>query len=112
MIYRKTIEKERERKHRPSVGAGFGAGVVDPLEAPVLESFAGAINTLEMEMADAVTSGGVAGDGGSFPSLVAPLSDRDREYRWTVAAEVNLVTRAGQPPPLYIAQCDGGPPTM
>jgi hypothetical protein len=112
MIYRKTIERERERKYRPSVGAGFGAGVVDPLEAPVLGSFAGAINALEMEMADAVTSSGVAGDGGSFPSLAAPLSDRDREYRWGVAAEVNLVTRAGRPPPLYIAQCDGGPPTM
>jgi hypothetical protein len=25
---------------------------------------------------------------------------------------VNLVPRAGRPPPLYIAQCDGGPPTM
>jgi hypothetical protein len=85
---------------------------VDPLEAPVLGSFAGAINSLEMEMADAVTSSGVASDGSSFPSLVAPLSDRDREYWWGVAAEVNIVPRAGRPPPLYIAQCDGGPPTM
>jgi hypothetical protein len=75
-------------------------------------SFAGAIDSLEMEMTDAVTSGGVAGDGGNFPSLAAPLSDRDRKYRWGVAAQVNLVPRAGRPPPLYIAQHDGGPPTM
>jgi hypothetical protein len=72
-------------------------GVVDPLEAPVLGSFAGAIDSLEMEMADAVTSGGVAGDGGSFLSLAAPLSDQDQEYRWGVAAQVNLVSRAGRP---------------
>jgi hypothetical protein len=51
-------------------------------------------------------------DGGGFPSLAAPLLDRDQEYWWGVAAEVNLVPRAGWPPPLYIAQCDGGPPTM
>jgi hypothetical protein len=30
-------------------------------------------------------------DGGGFPSLAAPLSDRDRECRWEVAAQVNLV---------------------
>jgi hypothetical protein len=42
-------------------------------------------------------------DGGDFSSLAAPLSDRDREYRWGVVAEVNLVPRAGRPPPLYIA---------
>jgi hypothetical protein len=46
-------------------------------------------------------------DGGGFPSLAAPLLDRGREYRWGVAAEVNLVPRAGRPPPLYIAQYDG-----
>jgi hypothetical protein len=32
-----------------------------------------------------------SGDGGGFPSLVAPLSDRDWECRWGMAAEVNLV---------------------
>jgi hypothetical protein len=77
VIYRKTVDKERERNRRPSVGAGFGAGVADPLEAPVLGSFAGAIDLLEMEMAGVVASGGVAGDGG-FPSLAAPFSDRNR----------------------------------
>jgi hypothetical protein len=46
-------------------------------------------------------------DGGGFPSLAAPLSDQDREYRWGVTAEVNLVPRAGRPQPLYMAQCDG-----
>jgi hypothetical protein len=30
-------------------------------------------------------------DGGGFPSLAAPFSDRDRECRWEVAAEVNFV---------------------
>jgi hypothetical protein len=77
VIYRKTVDKERERNRRPSVGAGFGARVADPLEAPVLGSLAGAIDLLEMEMAGVVASGGVAGDGG-FPSLAAPFSDRDR----------------------------------
>jgi hypothetical protein len=47
-------------------------------------------------------------DGGGFPSLAAPLSDRDGEYQWGVAAQVNLVPRAGRPPPIYIVQYDGG----
>ena len=47
-----------------------------------------------------------SGDGGGFPSLAAPLLDRDGEYRWGVAAQVNLVSRACRPPPLFIAQCD------
>jgi hypothetical protein len=57
-------------------------------------------------------------DGGAVKTMAAsrhwlrPFSDRDREYRWGVAAQVNLVSRASRPPPLYIAQCDGGPPTM
>jgi hypothetical protein len=47
------------------VGAGFGAGVADPLEVPVLGLFAGAIDLVETEVASAVASGGVAGVGGT-----------------------------------------------
>jgi hypothetical protein len=38
------------------MGAGFGAGVADPLEASVLGSFASAIDSVE-EKVDAVPSG-------------------------------------------------------
>jgi hypothetical protein len=40
------------------MGAGFGAGVADPLEAPVLGSFADAIDSVEK--VDAVRSLAVA----------------------------------------------------
>jgi hypothetical protein len=60
------------------------------------------VSFVEAIFGPAVTFGGVrevgavkwwrSGDGGGFPSLDAPLSDRDREYRWGVAAEVNLVS--------------------
>jgi hypothetical protein len=65
-------------------------GAVVTVEAPAAVSFAGAICAL------AATFGGDGSrrseDGGAVE---------------TVAAEVNLVPRAGRPPPLYIAQCDG-----
>jgi hypothetical protein len=88
------------------------------VEAPAAVLFAGAI------CAPAATVGGDGGsevkwwrngdgeDGGGFPSLAALLSDRDGEYRWGMTAQVNLVSRACRPPPLFIAQYDGGPPTM
>jgi hypothetical protein len=60
------------------VGAGFGAGVADPLEAPVLGSFAGAIDSLETEMAGAVVSGGVVGVGGTSRRWQRPFFDRVR----------------------------------
>jgi hypothetical protein len=65
---------------------------VGVVEAPAAISFAGVICAL------AVTVSGDGGsevkwwcsgdgeDGGGFPSLAAPLSDRDGEYRWGVAA--------------------------
>jgi hypothetical protein len=86
------------------------------VEAPAAVSFAGAI------CAPAATFGGDGSrrseDSGAVETVVAsrhwlrPLEDRIGEYRCGVAADVNLVTRAGRPPPLYIAQYDGGPPTM
>ena len=89
------------------------AGVV---EAPAGVSFADAICAPAAMFGGERGVGAVkwwrSGDGGGFPSLAAPLSDRDGEYRWGVAAQVNLVYRACRPPPLFIAQCDGGPPTM
>jgi hypothetical protein len=80
-------------------------GVVEALAAI---SFAGVI------CAPAMTVGGDGGsevkwwcsgddeDGGGFPSLATPLLDWDGEYQWGVVAQVNLISRACQPPPLFI----------
>jgi hypothetical protein len=77
------------------------------VEAPAAVSFAGAI------CAPALTVGGDVGgevkwwrsgdgeDGGGFPSLAAPLSDRTMEYRWGVTAEGEPRTLR-LPTPTYI----------
>jgi hypothetical protein len=68
MNYRDTERDRgrRVRKRRPSrAGAGFGAGVAVSLEAPVLESFVGAIDSVETEVVGAVASGGVASVSGA-----------------------------------------------
>jgi hypothetical protein len=85
MIYGRKRERWN-RNRRPSnaeVGA-VGAGVADPLEALVLGSFAGVIDSVE-EKVDAVRSSAVARRSGwrcrrrwHFPSLAAPLSDWNR----------------------------------
>jgi hypothetical protein len=55
----------------------------------VLGSFAGAIDSVETEVAGAVEwwRSGDGEDGGGFPSLVAPLKDRIGECRWGMTAE-------------------------
>jgi hypothetical protein len=61
---------------------------------------------------------GEDGGGGAVETVAAsrhwlrPSKTGSGNVSGEVAAEVNLVPRAGRPPPLYIAQCDGGPPTM
>jgi len=64
------------------------------------------------------SSGGVAvqwfnGDGVSVMVLgLRPSLDRVRFCRWVWRLMVILVLRAVDTPPLFIAQCNGGPPTM
>jgi hypothetical protein len=53
-------------------------------------------------------SGGAEG----FPSLAAPLLRSGLGFRWEWRLTVNLVLRAGGPHPVFIAQCDRGPPAI
>jgi hypothetical protein len=98
-------EGQRGRSHRPSVGA-VGAGVADPLEALVLESFAGAIDSVEK--VGAVSSGWRCWHRWGFPSLAAPLSRSVRvrmSVGWMAARSTSYCEP--QPPTSFIAMCDG-----
>ena len=53
-------------------------------------------------------SGGAEG----FPSLAAPLLRSGLGFRWGVAAHGEPRTESRRPPPVFIAQCDRGPPAI
>ena len=56
--------------------------------------------------------GGGGGGEESRRCLRPPLDRLGLDVGGVVAAQVNLVPRAAWPPPLFMAQCDGGPPAI
>jgi hypothetical protein len=80
--------------------------VVAAVEALAAVSFAGgAISSTTVEI-DAM-KWWRSGDGGGFPSLAAPLPDRDGECRWEWQLRSTSCPEPASPPPLFMRSVTG-----